>query len=144
MAANRVAAINPPYRRYGPDTQILQYRPTDPHELAKPITIVCNSEADTEFQYRPHIIDTDVIADAIFADAISETSKKGIGKKVTKNAKKVAKWSPKLTETEKSDLPPLACPLLRHVEHRSKLTTHMHSEFVTRSDSLSMWLIRGT
>ena len=31
-------------------------------------------EADTEFQYRPHIVDTDTIADAVFADAISETS----------------------------------------------------------------------
>ena len=35
VAANRVAAINPPYRRYGPDTEI-QYRPWKPHEPAKP------------------------------------------------------------------------------------------------------------
>ena len=35
-------------------------------------------EADTEFQYRPHIADRTTIADAIFADAISETPIKGL------------------------------------------------------------------
>ena len=40
----------------------------------KPSRILSKREADTEFQYRPHIVDTDTIADAVFADAISETS----------------------------------------------------------------------
>ena len=61
----------PPYRRYGPDTEI-QHRPREPHELAKTSRILSKREADTEFQYRPHIVDPDTIADAIFADAISE------------------------------------------------------------------------
>ena len=52
----------PPNRRYGPDTEIQYSR------------LLSKKEADTEFQYRPHIVDTDTIADAIFADAISETS----------------------------------------------------------------------
>ena len=68
VSANRVAAIDPPYRRYGPDTEI-QYRPREPHGLAKTSRILSKREADMEFQYRPHIVDTD----AIFADAISET-----------------------------------------------------------------------
>ena len=63
----------PPYRRYGPDTEI-QCRPQKPHGPAKPSRILSKTEADTEFQYRPHIVDTDMIADAVFADAISETS----------------------------------------------------------------------
>ena len=63
----------PPYRRYGPDTEI-QYRLRKPHGLGKPSRILSKREADTEFQYRPHIVDTDTIADAVFADAISETS----------------------------------------------------------------------
>ena len=49
----------PPYRRYGPDTEI-QYRPRKPHGLAKPSRILTKREADTEFQYRPHIVDTDI------------------------------------------------------------------------------------
>ena len=49
----------PPYRRYGPDTEI-QYRPRKPHRLAKPNRILSKREADTEFQYRPHIVDTDI------------------------------------------------------------------------------------
>ena len=65
----------PPYRRYGPDTEI-QYRPRKPHGPAKPSRNFSKKEADTEFQYRPHIVDTDTIADAVFADAISETSRK--------------------------------------------------------------------
>ena len=48
----------PPYRRYGPDTEI-QYRPREPHGLAKTSRILSKREADTEFQYRPHIVDTD-------------------------------------------------------------------------------------
>ena len=40
----------------------------------KVLIILSKSEADTGFQYRPRIVDTDTIADAIFADAISETS----------------------------------------------------------------------
>ena len=79
VAANRVAAIIPPYRRYGPDTEI-QYRPRKPHRLAKPSRILSKREADTEFQHRPHTVDTDTIADAVFADAISETSNININK----------------------------------------------------------------
>ena len=63
----------PPYRRYGPDTEI-QYRLRKPHGPAKRSRILSKREADTEFQYRPYIVDTDTIADALFADAISETS----------------------------------------------------------------------
>ena len=48
----------PPYRRYGPDTEI-QYRLREPHGLAKTSRILSKREADTEFQYRPHIVDTD-------------------------------------------------------------------------------------
>ena len=47
-----------PYRRYGPDTEI-QYRPREPQGLAKTSRILSKREADTEFQYRPHIVDTD-------------------------------------------------------------------------------------
>ena len=65
VAANRVAAINPPHRRYGSHTEI-QYRPRKPHGFAKPSRILSKKEADTEFQYRPHIVDTDTIADAVF------------------------------------------------------------------------------
>ena len=72
------AALNPrlhstPYRRCGPDTEI-KYRPQKPHGLAKPSGILSKREADTEFQYRPRIIDTDMFADVVFADAIAETS----------------------------------------------------------------------
>ena len=49
----------PPYRRYGPDTEI-QYRLRKPHGLAKPSRILSKREADTEFQYRPRIVDTDI------------------------------------------------------------------------------------
>ena len=44
--------------------------------LPKPNRILSKREADTEFQYRPHIVETDTIADSIFADAISETSRR--------------------------------------------------------------------
>ena len=40
-------------------------------------TPTCKREVHTEFQYRPHIVDTDTIADAVFADAVSETSNLG-------------------------------------------------------------------
>ena len=78
------------YRRYGPDTEI-QYRPRNPHELAKPCRILSRREADTEFQYRPPIVDTDMIADAIFADAISETSSSTISRKLSTVCKKSEK-----------------------------------------------------
>ena len=48
----------PPYRRHGPHMEI-QYRPREPHRLAKTSRIFSKREADTEFQYRPHIVDTD-------------------------------------------------------------------------------------
>ena len=50
---------HPPYRRYGPDTEF-QYRPRKPHGLAEPSRILSKREADKEFQYRPHIVDTDI------------------------------------------------------------------------------------
>ena len=71
-AANRVAAINPPIddtdpmRKFSIDRKL--------HGLAKPSKILSEREAHTEFQYRPHIVDTDTIADAVVADAVSETS----------------------------------------------------------------------
>ena len=49
----------PPYRRYGPDTEI-QYQRWKAHGLAKPSRILSKREADAEFQYRPHIVDTDI------------------------------------------------------------------------------------
>ena len=48
----------PPCRRYGTDTEI-QYRLREPQGLAKTSRILSKREADTEFQYRPHIVDTD-------------------------------------------------------------------------------------
>ena len=45
-------------QRYGPDTEI-QYQPREPHGLAKTSRILSKTEADTEFQYRPHIVHTD-------------------------------------------------------------------------------------
>ena len=38
----------------------IQYRPRKPHGLAQPSRILSKREADTEFQYRPHIVDTDI------------------------------------------------------------------------------------
>ena len=52
-----------PYRQYGPDTEI-QFRPLEPHGLAKPSRILSKREADTEFQYRPHILSGPVLRDA--------------------------------------------------------------------------------
>ena len=70
VAANRVAASTI-RTRYGnsasnPGSHSLG--------LAKPSRILSKREAHTEFQYRPRIVDTDTIADTVFADAISETS----------------------------------------------------------------------
>ena len=59
VSANRVAAINPPIDDTGVDTEI-QYRPRKPHGLAKPCRILSKKEADTEFQHRPHIVDSDI------------------------------------------------------------------------------------
>ena len=58
----------PPYRQDGPEME-LQHRRQKQHRLAKPSRILSKSEADTEFRYRPHIVDADTIADAFFADA---------------------------------------------------------------------------
>ena len=60
----------------GSDTEIL-YRPRKLHGLAKPSRILSEREAQTEFQDRPHIVDTDTIADTLFADAVSETPTSG-------------------------------------------------------------------
>ena len=49
---------------HGPDTEI-QYRPQKPHGPAKLSRILSKREANTECQYRPHIVDTDTIADAV-------------------------------------------------------------------------------
>ena len=65
----------PPDRRCGPDTEI-QYRPREPHGLAKTRRILSKFwEADTEFQYRHHIVDTDTDCGRQFcvAEAIAET-----------------------------------------------------------------------
>ena len=47
-----------PYRRYGPDAEI-QHRLREPHGLTKTSRLLSKREADKEFQYRPHIVDTD-------------------------------------------------------------------------------------
>ena len=74
VSANRVAAITPPYRRYGPDTEI-QYRPRICHKdwqnsaefspKGKPIRSSLSIDPTSSIRTS--------IADAIFADAISET-----------------------------------------------------------------------
>ena len=69
----------PPNRRYGPDTDI-QYRPRNPPEHAKPSRNASKREADTEFSIDPTSSIRTSIADAIFADAISETSREGTTK----------------------------------------------------------------
>ena len=38
----------------------IQYRPQKPHGPAKPSRILSKRKADTEFQYRPHSVDTDI------------------------------------------------------------------------------------
>ena len=73
VAANRVAAINPPID----DTDPIRKFSIDPgihKNLQNPVEF-SKREADMEFQYRPLIVDTDTIADAILADATSETLK---------------------------------------------------------------------
>ena len=63
----------PPYdRRYGPDMEIW-YRPRKPHGPAKPRRILSKREADTDFSIDPTSSTRTSIADAAFADAISET-----------------------------------------------------------------------
>ena len=57
----------PRYRLCGPDTEI-KHRPENPHELMKPSRTLSKREADTEFQYRPHFVDMDTIADGIFCE----------------------------------------------------------------------------
>ena len=59
VAANRVAAINPPID----DTDSIRkfsIDPGKPHGSAKPNRILSKREADTEFQYRPYIVDTEI------------------------------------------------------------------------------------
>ena len=64
----------PPYRQYVPNTEI-QYRPPRGYtDMQKPSRIFSEREAHMEFQSRPHTIDTDTIADAVFADAVSKSS----------------------------------------------------------------------
>ena len=69
---DRVAAINPPID----DTDPIRKYSIDPGshtDLQKPSRILSKRQVDTEFQYRPYIVDTATIADAVFADAISGT-----------------------------------------------------------------------
>ena len=56
----------------------IQYRPWKRHGPAKPSRILSKREADTEFQYRPHIVDTDTIADAIFGRHFRESDSQGV------------------------------------------------------------------
>ena len=72
VAADRVAAINPPIDDMDPIRKF-NIDPGKPHGPAKPSRTLSKREADTECQYRPHIVDTDTIAEPIFADATSET-----------------------------------------------------------------------
>ena len=48
-------------------------------------------KADTEIQYRHHIAITETIADAVFADAVSETSKKFSNEQLPKPQKVMSK-----------------------------------------------------
>ena len=59
------------------DTDPIRKFSIDPgsHRLAKPSRTLSKREAHTEFQYRPHIVDADTFADAVLADAVSETSR---------------------------------------------------------------------
>ena len=64
VAANRVAAMNPPID----DTDPIGKFSIDPGshaDLQNPAEFSRKREADTEFQYRPHIADADTIADAV-------------------------------------------------------------------------------
>ena len=63
----------PPYRRYGPDTEI-QYRPRKPHGLwQNPAEFSPKDKPIRNFSIDPTSSMRTLIADAIFADAISET-----------------------------------------------------------------------
>ena len=75
-----------PYRQYGPDTEI-QYRPRKPHGLAKPSRILSKRRPIRNFSIDPTSSIRTSIADAIFADAISETPTKSLEK--SKGLKKV-------------------------------------------------------
>ena len=65
---------HPTYRRYGPDTDF-QYRPPRSYtELQNQAEFSPKGKPIRNFSIGSHIVDTDIaIADAIFADAISET-----------------------------------------------------------------------
>ena len=61
VAANRVAAIDPPID----DTDPIRKFSIDPGShtaMQNPAEILSNKEADTEFLYRPHVADTDTDA----------------------------------------------------------------------------------
>ena len=58
MSANRVAAINPPIHVTDPIRKF-SIDPGMSHRLAKTSGILSKRGADTDFQYRPHIVDTD-------------------------------------------------------------------------------------
>ena len=62
----------PAYRRYGPDTEI-QYRPREPHGLAKQAELSPKGKPIWNFSIDSTSSIRTPIADAIFADAISET-----------------------------------------------------------------------
>ena len=66
----------PPYRRYGPDTEI-QYRSRKPHGLAKPSRTLSKRKLIRNFSIDPTSSIRTSIADSIFADAISETPRVG-------------------------------------------------------------------
>ena len=74
-----------PYRQYGPETEI-RYRPLKLHGFPEPAQkilprllgqcrFLSKRKPDTQIQYRHCIADTETIADAIFPDAASETSR---------------------------------------------------------------------
>ena len=65
VAVNRVAAINPPIEHADPIRKF-SIDPASHTDLQKPSRILSKREAHTEFQYRPRIVDTETIADAIF------------------------------------------------------------------------------
>ena len=62
----------PPYRRHGPDTEI-QYQPRKPHGLSKPRRIFSQRKPIRNVSINPTPSIRTSIADAVFADAISET-----------------------------------------------------------------------
>ena len=83
MSADRVAAINPtstiqtPYGNSVSNpaaTQISKTQHGNPASTDQPVQISCQKKAQTDIQYRSNIVDTDAIADAVCADAVSKTS----------------------------------------------------------------------